>query len=297
MSTITGALTPLVKTVHRGAQVFDETYWVKTEAVRANVDKMHQVGALSNKQYPVFSEAVKELGGDGRKAADWAESFAWGQNAASASHARSVEIDPDHPEKQEVVAQGSAKGLQDIRQAARDTAAGKPDATLSAIATLSQAMYKEPTVEVYRGLYGKKAQAVIDQIREHGNAEVSLRELTSFSEKIWTAEGFAEGVGSGENYDSSKPHLVIRVQVPRESIAMSWRAVPSLDFMSEKEVTVLTGGSVTIKKDDAWAYDFVPSKGEKTNKPDWAEAAEKAADKLPMNAGGVNVSGKVDPNG
>jgi hypothetical protein len=270
-------LTAVVKSVTRGGTTFDETYWVRTEQLRKNIDEMHKLGVTQvEQQHSAFMRTVKVVGGDGKKAVDWAESYT---HAGQHTETR-VKTD----EGETVVSSSSTETLTEMTKVAHNEVTGQHEPTLEAMASVSQAVYQSDEVEVYRGVYNGQAQQVLDAIAKNGEAELGLHDLVSFTEKIHTAKQYCEGHGTGGPNDEAKtkPHIIVRTRVPRSSIVMSWRAVPSLDAMHEHEVTLLGGGSIKIKKEDVWGYND-PSMAESV-KPQWAAEAEARSAALPETA-------------
>ena len=177
--------------------------------------------------------------------------------AASGAHA-SGEVGSAVSESRHVqdVTQAFQKGLTDdgVRK------------NIAALAGVAQSMYEQPTVELWRGIRGSSVNAHLydeayEAIQKDPNAEVAISTgvLSSFSEDVDVAKQFASmSLGAGETGEG----FYFKIKVPRDSIVMSHR-VKELNpgKKPEKEVTVLTNGSIRIKaRDIVKAFD-PPNKG------------------------------------
>ncbi len=108
----------------------------------------------------------------------------------------------------------------------------KPSVPKSAIAKLtkiSQAAYKSDTVTLYRGV----EKGVFEDAKNSGALKVGA--LSSWSESPYIAKTFT-GIGG-------KKGGVLKVEVPRKQIAMSYRACPNL-LDGEKEVVLACKGAI-----------------------------------------------------
>lgn len=85
-----------------------------------------------------------------------------------------------------------------------------------------------PIVTAYRGIRGKLAKELLEALEENRPAEITTRDITSFTADRSIAEKFARRVvGAG-------PRIIIRVKIPRESIVASYETEPLFEF--EKEI-------------------------------------------------------------
>lgn len=125
--------------------------------------------------------------------------------------------------------------------------------TLSAVSAMSQAMYAEPVVQVYRGIHGAQRVAMekaIEQAKARGDdhIEIDTGTISSFSEAEGEAVKFAKWVAKSES-PGTHVGYTFRVDAPREAIAFSHRAVPQLEgkyVKGKKEVALLTKGRIRV---------------------------------------------------
>lgn len=103
---------------------------------------------------------------------------------------------------------------------------------LAKMAKISQKAYKKDTVVLYRGV----DRNLFQDAEKSGALKVGM--LSSWSESPDIARTFTG--------NSSKKGGVLRVEVPRKQVAMSYRACPSL-LQGEKEVVLACKGAIKVK--------------------------------------------------
>jgi hypothetical protein len=105
-------------------------------------------------------------------------------------------------------------------------------AALTKLANISQGAYKSKTVVLYRGVEDDQYNDAIK------SGKLKVGALSSWSEDPKVARSFS-------GIDDHKGG-VLRIEVPREQIAMSYRACPNL-LKGEKEVVLAAKGAVNIQ--------------------------------------------------
>lgn len=114
---------------------------------------------------------------------------------------------------------------------------------VKALAVVSQAMYDEDTVTLYRGVTGDQAKEVLASKSDVIDVDVGV--LSSFTESSAVAWAFATKRGQTTG-------AIFEMKVPRASIVMSYRVpfAPGEPSMSptEKEVIVMTRGMLRVPR-------------------------------------------------
>jgi len=136
------------------------------------------------------------------------------------------------------------------------------------LAGASQAMYDEPEVKLYRGLYepqGTELRRLVGSMgalrwngvdaNRHDPIDVELAPVSSWSESRERATMFAYGYGKGRKVRGS---VVLRMTVPVSEIAFSWRLLRSgvagrdegAMALRDREVGVFSRGAAHLTLDD-----------------------------------------------
>ena len=269
------------KLVERLGKSHEQRYWVKPSDLRELVRK--DKDPSSPLEGGGTQKAIEKVGGDywrakflvaGWKASagttDTAKMRAAAAKAVHASNPAAIQKELERStraatnvfysgEKEQAGVRGSEpEHVQAVSQAFQQ---GLEDegvrADIAAMAAVSQSMYDEPEVYVWRGVRSNSSGARLydeayELVQQDPEAELTIEMgvLSSFTDDPGVAKvvaGLSSALGSGmEGY-------YFRVKVPRDSIVMSHR-VDRLDpgLKGEKEVTLLTNGSLKVK-----ARDFV----------------------------------------
>ncbi len=132
----------------------------------------------------------------------------------------------------------AAKVVERAVAAARDK---DTQATVRAVAAASQAAYEGDTVTLYRGVTGAQADAVRAQLESGADVDFGTDAVTSFTDDEAVARSFATN------------GMVVRVQVPKESIVLSHKVVgggKSREIALDKEVIAVTKGGLKVSRDN-----------------------------------------------
>jgi hypothetical protein len=220
-------LVPVKKEVVRLGATYTQTYWVKAEELRTLVARGDYDGA------------VRMAGGDPTRVrqliSGW-KTVPGGERDATLRGALHKAFDNEammEHDADRLVASYRA-GPQLTREA---MSAGAADAELvksvQALAQVSQALFPEPTVTLYRGVGAAQA-------REARSGNIRTDGASSFTTSPSIARRFA-----------GKSGAVLEFQVPREAIAIAYEAVPELrkpmGELYENEVVVVTRGAMQGK--------------------------------------------------
>jgi hypothetical protein len=217
-------LVPVKKTVTRGQSTFAQTYWVRNEDLAKKVragnetEAMKMAGAsdaaveqtrwaMEDWEHSIDTDRALELRGAFMKV--------FGTESMVEADASRIGAHYAWPPRSGIVSEAIERGTRDA-----DLISGA-----TALAKASQAAYDTETVKLYRGLH-----------HQHPGGEIRTDSLASFTEDPRVAVLFARG-GKGS---------VLEFEVPRSSIAMSWRASHELGD-TEGEVVVATKGSLVGK--------------------------------------------------
>jgi hypothetical protein len=250
------------KSVTRDGTTFQQTFWVKAADVAPKVRAVMRDIAKSYSQCPrtdrAFGGLVKEFGGDARLgsaiAKEWAKSSTSAKGIALRAAATNM-VSDDVAERAAMAAEdlddllagnptykGSKTTPEDIRAAHEDGLLRHDtyEKTLTAMSVISQSMYKEEEVVVYRGISAHQSSAMKSAVaRGESTVDFDVGTITSFSESEATAKKFA-----------GKDGAVIKQTIKRENIMFSHRAIGRLKEYGEQEVAVLSKGMMRINATD-----------------------------------------------
>lgn len=100
------------------------------------------------------------------------------------------------------------------------------------------------TLKVYRGVYGKAAQDILNQTKQGKTEEIDEFSLTSYTQDLLTAAAFL--------YNKQKPHIVIERNISSEEVFSAWFSNPILiDNMPEQREIIVTSKSKFILTKEA----------------------------------------------
>jgi len=255
----------ITKEVERAGTTFKQRYWVKTADVKAMLQKT----GWSVKDW---ENTVKELGGQPSIASGIHKS--WG--GSSKNHI-SLEV-------QGVVAKMLGRKLEDLSLSksallskhvksgyeGKFAASGfgkseDVEKTLVAMHAATQAAFEDhPTVKLYRGISGDQAAEMVAHAKGLADKGIPLNEAT-VPINLNPASSFSEDPKESRKFGP----LIIKAEVPREAILMSYRNTPTLSttFNHEKEAVVLCSGTAHISVSDLVGpkgkeiHDYFVSKG------------------------------------
>jgi hypothetical protein len=260
-------LIAIEKLVERLGKTHKQRYWVKPAEVREMVKKGKA------------SLAITKLGGDPVRMRQLVDQWTMSPGSRGTATMRAACVAAIHGSKPDMIqreldrsvrattsalatgefeAMGRTEGrvVQDttaaFKKGLEDTEVRKGVAALAAV---SQSMYEQPHVELWRGIRGNSSNAYLydkayNAIQKDPDAEIILSTgvLSSFTENPEVAQNFASmSSAAGEEGEG----FYFKVKVPRDSIVMSHRVKNwNPGQAPEQEVTVLTSGSIRIKARD-----------------------------------------------
>lgn len=269
-------LIAIEKIVERLGKTHRQRYWVKPAELRGLVKKGETATAL------------RKVGGDPRRARSlvtgWRTSAGSTETALMrAAAARAIhgakpvmiqrELERSTQTAEYAVATGeisTADAGEHIRDVTRAFRRGLEDEearkSIAAMAAVAQSMYDQPKVELWRGVRSGSACARLYDdayraVQKDPDAEITVETgvLTSFTDDPSVARQFAHmGLHGGEEGGG----FYFKVQVPRDAIVMSHRVRglnPGIE--AEREVTVLTSGSIRIRARDIVQAQDDPRRG------------------------------------
>lgn len=199
---------------------------------------------------------INRLGGDGQLAITWAQKWftapwhAWEmQLVAALAFNRATALEYEVRQIQ-VDLEQSGKHRQDLYELLDPGSPRFADLwpTLKALATLSQYVYQSRVkrIQVYRGLIGREAALLLDQVTEARQSRMiplNLFTLSSWTENLLSATQFAWPNG-----------VIVALGAPVNSVTLSWRlGITPADKSDEMEVVIATKRPTLIGTDKIWS--------------------------------------------
>jgi Dinitrogenase reductase ADP-ribosyltransferase (DRAT) len=237
-------LVPVKKTVTRGGTTFAQTYWVRNQDLRKEVEAGFR------------DSAVTMAGGDpnlaDRMIGGWYSSpgdsrASWLRGAMAKVFNNVAGLDHDIARLREKYSAGDEWESEIRKEISFGENDAKMNATAAAIAKVSQSMYDKETVTLYRGVTDRSG------LQRH-TGTIHTDTLASFTDKLSVAQDFAYHGG-----------LVLKVEVPVSAIAVSHKAFEA-SLSGEGEVIIATRGSVHGEvlepRRESYAGAEVPESGE-----------------------------------